>query len=94
VPGEARRANPDLEIVARAHFDVEVEHLSQLGADVVIMGERVIALTMLQEARKTIAAETPAGAPVNRAPAAIDPKGEGDTLLAGRRPPGDSENVG
>ncbi|MCW2247898.1 CPA2 family monovalent cation:H+ antiporter-2 [Azospirillum fermentarium] len=40
---QARTANPSLRIIARAHADVEVEHLTALGADVVIMGEREIA---------------------------------------------------
>jgi CPA2 family monovalent cation:H+ antiporter-2 len=44
---QSRRLNPDLRIVARAHFDAEVEHLSRLGADLVIMGEREIAQAML-----------------------------------------------
>ena len=47
---QARAANPALEIVARAHFDAEVEHLLQHGADTVIMGEREIARSMLQHA--------------------------------------------
>ncbi|MGA9796734.1 MAG: YbaL family putative K(+) efflux transporter [Rhizomicrobium sp.] len=47
---QARRANPALRIVARAHFDAEVEHLTEHGADVVIMGEREIARAMLDEA--------------------------------------------
>jgi CPA2 family monovalent cation:H+ antiporter-2 len=49
---QARRANPQLPIVARAHFDAEVEHLLSLGATRVIMGEREIALAMLDFARK------------------------------------------
>ncbi len=44
---QARRANPELPIVARAHFDAEVQHLLQLGASRVVMGEREIALAML-----------------------------------------------
>jgi CPA2 family monovalent cation:H+ antiporter-2 len=48
---QARRANPSLPIVARAHFDAEVEHLLSLGASKVIMGEREIALAMLDFAR-------------------------------------------
>jgi CPA2 family monovalent cation:H+ antiporter-2 len=44
---QSRRMNPELHIVARAHFDAEVEHLSRLGADRVIMGEREIAQAML-----------------------------------------------
>jgi CPA2 family monovalent cation:H+ antiporter-2 len=47
---QARKANPRLQILARAHFDAEAEHLSQLGADAVIMGEREIARVMLQQA--------------------------------------------
>jgi CPA2 family monovalent cation:H+ antiporter-2 len=47
---QARAANPRIEIVARAHFDAEVEHLLQHGADIVIMGEREIARSMLERA--------------------------------------------
>lgn len=39
----ARSAKPDIDIIARAHSDAEVEHLSGLGANTVIMGEREIA---------------------------------------------------
>jgi CPA2 family monovalent cation:H+ antiporter-2 len=48
---QARRANPSLPIVARAHFDAEVDHLLSLGASKVIMGEREIALAMLDFAK-------------------------------------------
>ena len=48
---QARLANPELLIVARAHFEAEVEHLLRLGANAVVMGEREIALSMLQRAR-------------------------------------------
>jgi CPA2 family monovalent cation:H+ antiporter-2 len=48
---QARAANPDIDIVARAHFDAEVEYLSKLGANVVIMGEREIARSMAEYAR-------------------------------------------
>jgi CPA2 family monovalent cation:H+ antiporter-2 len=44
---QARRANPGLLIAARAHSDEEASYLQQLGADHVIMGEREIALGML-----------------------------------------------
>ena len=44
---QARKANAALMIAARAHSDEEAEHLKQLGADHVIMGEREIALGML-----------------------------------------------
>ncbi|MDR7034425.1 cation:proton antiporter [Mesorhizobium sp. BE184] len=39
----ARAANPAISVIARAHSDAEVEHLTGLGADTVIMGEREIA---------------------------------------------------
>jgi CPA2 family monovalent cation:H+ antiporter-2 len=48
---QARRANPGLPIVVRAHFDAEVEHLLSLGASKVVMGEREIALAMLDFAK-------------------------------------------
>ena len=44
----ARAANPELDIIARAHFDAEVEYLEQNGANLVIMGEREIAQGMYQ----------------------------------------------
>jgi CPA2 family monovalent cation:H+ antiporter-2 len=43
----ARSLNPDLMIVARAHSDVDVEYLTTVGADAVIMGEREIARGMI-----------------------------------------------
>ncbi|HXV40265.1 MAG TPA: YbaL family putative K(+) efflux transporter [Steroidobacteraceae bacterium] len=43
----AKEANPGIHVVARAHSDAEVAHLGRLGADVVIMGERQIALEMI-----------------------------------------------
>jgi CPA2 family monovalent cation:H+ antiporter-2 len=39
----AREANPALDIIARAHSDAEVDYLSKLGANKIIMGEREIA---------------------------------------------------
>jgi CPA2 family monovalent cation:H+ antiporter-2 len=48
---QARRANPTIEIVARAHFDAEVDHLFKMGANAVIMGEREIAQAMLAHMR-------------------------------------------
>jgi CPA2 family monovalent cation:H+ antiporter-2 len=44
---QARAANPNLRIVARAHFDAEVAHLLDHGANQVVMGEREIAAAML-----------------------------------------------
>lgn len=46
---QARAANGDIRIIARAHSDAEVDHLKGLGADIVIMGEREIARGMIEE---------------------------------------------
>ncbi len=47
---QARKANPDLKIIARAHADGEVDYLSNLGADLIVMGEREIARGMMERA--------------------------------------------
>ena len=47
VVDHARKANPSLEIVARAHSDAEAAHLIAHGADRVVMGEAEIARGML-----------------------------------------------
>jgi len=44
----ARRLNPGLVIIARAHSDAEVTHLERLGANHVVMGEREIATQVLK----------------------------------------------
>ncbi|POR51850.1 YbaL family putative K(+) efflux transporter [Bosea psychrotolerans] len=44
---QARRDNPELPIVARAHSDAAVEHLTRCGASLTIMGEAEIARAML-----------------------------------------------
>lgn len=49
VIAQARAANPRLHILARAHSDAEVEHLSLQGADQVIMGEREIARSITNQ---------------------------------------------
>lgn len=43
----ARIAKPTLLVLGRAHSDAEIEHLTKMGADKVIMGEREIANGML-----------------------------------------------
>lgn len=43
----ARRLNPDLQVIARAHSDAEVAHLEELGVPHVVMGERELAAKML-----------------------------------------------
>ncbi len=47
---QARIINPKLEILARAHSDEAVSHLSGLGASLTIMGENEIARRMLERA--------------------------------------------
>jgi CPA2 family monovalent cation:H+ antiporter-2 len=47
---QARAMNPALRIVARAHEDAAVDHLTRLGADLAIMGEREIARRMIDQA--------------------------------------------
>ncbi|WP_160285467.1 YbaL family putative K(+) efflux transporter [Pseudomonas knackmussii] len=53
IASQARSARADLEIIARAHFDAEVEYLEQSGANLVIMGEREIAQGMAQRVEET-----------------------------------------
>ena len=57
---QARAGNPGLFIVARAHSDAEVEHLTKLGANAVIMGEREIARRMLELLGAPVAPNAPA----------------------------------
>ena len=64
---QAREANPTLEIIARAHFDTAVAHLSQHGATTVVMGEREIARAMLEHAVDDNNAEPPAAAAISDA---------------------------
>jgi K+:H+ antiporter len=45
---QARAANPELEILARAHSDAEIEHLTTLGTTMTVMGEQEIADRMLE----------------------------------------------
>ena len=60
----ARAANPGISIIARAHSDAEVDHLTSLGAGTVILGEREIARGIIEEvvageARRELAAPAP-----------------------------------
>ena len=55
----AREKNPHIEIIARAHYDDEVDYITERGANEVVMGEREIANTML--ALLTTPASEPAG---------------------------------
>ncbi|MCC6470634.1 MAG: Kef family K(+) transporter [Alphaproteobacteria bacterium] len=47
---QARAIGPDLAIIARAHFDAEIDHLRSLGATTIIMGEQELARGMLDHA--------------------------------------------
>jgi len=48
---QARALNPTLDILARAHTDAAIEHLTGLGASLVVLGEREIAERMIERAR-------------------------------------------
>lgn len=43
---QARRLNPAIDVVARAHSDDALAHLERLGVPTVVMGEREIATRM------------------------------------------------
>ena len=51
---QARAANPDLLIIARAHSEEEVDHLIKHGASHVIMGEREIARAMIEDVLQAV----------------------------------------
>jgi CPA2 family monovalent cation:H+ antiporter-2 len=57
----ARAKCPDIEIIARAHYDDEVEYITERGANRVVMGEREIANTMIGLLEKPIVQETVSG---------------------------------
>jgi CPA2 family monovalent cation:H+ antiporter-2 len=59
IVAQARTASPGLKIIARAHSDAEVEHLTKYGASLTIMGEREIAQGMLEEALPSLSPGTP-----------------------------------
>jgi CPA2 family monovalent cation:H+ antiporter-2 len=54
----ARAANPNIEIIARAHTDAEVEHLKKFGANFIIVGEREIARGMAEHIEDRIRRDT------------------------------------
>ncbi len=51
----AREKRPDIEIIARAHYDDEVAYIMERGANRVVMGEREIANSMLNVLEEEIA---------------------------------------
>ncbi|MGD9502047.1 MAG: YbaL family putative K(+) efflux transporter [Methyloceanibacter sp.] len=63
---QARATNPTLPIVARAHFEEEIDHLKQHGANVVVMGEHEIARSMIDNV--TGAAARPAASKAEPSP--------------------------
>ena len=65
----ARAANAGIDVIARAHSDAEVEHLTGLGADTVIMGEREIARGIVE----AVLAETQASKPPKEGPDEPEP---------------------
>ncbi|MCC7047833.1 MAG: Kef family K(+) transporter [Alphaproteobacteria bacterium] len=58
---QARAIGPDLAIIARAHFDAEIDHLRSLGATTIIMGEQELARGMLDHA---LGRRVPVGSPI------------------------------
>jgi K+:H+ antiporter len=48
IVAQGRAVNPQIEIIARAHSDEEVQHLQHYGADLIIMGEDEIARRMAE----------------------------------------------
>jgi monovalent cation:H+ antiporter-2, CPA2 family len=61
---QARVANPDLEIIARAHSDEEVDHLTKFGANLIIMGEREIARGITEHIARSLRQASAAADPV------------------------------
>jgi CPA2 family monovalent cation:H+ antiporter-2 len=74
---QARAANPDLLIIARAHSEEEVLHLKKHGATTVIMGELEIARAMIEEVRNavTVPRTSPEAAAPSPAPSAVAQEG-------------------
>jgi CPA2 family monovalent cation:H+ antiporter-2 len=60
---QAHAINPKLPIIARAHYEEEIQHLRRHGATKVIMGEHLIAHAMIDDAREAGAIVLPAPAP-------------------------------
>ena len=65
---QARAANPALRIVARAHSEDAAAHLSRMGADLIVIGEREIALRILEDARSEPETIGDLGAPEDAKP--------------------------
>jgi CPA2 family monovalent cation:H+ antiporter-2 len=74
---QARAANPNLLIIARAHSEEEVLHLKKHGASTVIMGEFEIARAMIEDVCKavTVPRASPEGAAPSPAPSTLAEEG-------------------
>lgn len=70
---QARAENPALPIVARAHSDAEVAHLTKCGATLTIMGEAEIARAMLSLCQNLAECAKPAPAEPDAPPEAATP---------------------
>jgi monovalent cation:H+ antiporter-2, CPA2 family len=81
---QCRKLNAGIRIIARAHSDEEVEYLTRLGADEVIMGEREIGLGMIDWLKGQTKAE---GRREDAAPRLSD---GGNLLRQARTPPPES----
>ncbi len=46
---QSRAINAELPIIARVHFEAEIDHLNKLGATLVVMGEHEIAKAMISD---------------------------------------------
>ncbi|WP_168412891.1 YbaL family putative K(+) efflux transporter [Erwinia amylovora] len=60
----AREKRPNIEIIARAHYDDEVKYIEERGADRVVMGEREIANSMLNIILLPLPDEKPSACPI------------------------------
>jgi CPA2 family monovalent cation:H+ antiporter-2 len=82
---QARAENPALPIVARAHSDAEVAHLTKCGATLTIMGEAEIARAMLSLCQNLQDTAQPAPIEPDAAPATAKP--EATAELPAPKPP-------
>ncbi|RYE32768.1 MAG: Kef family K(+) transporter [Hyphomicrobiales bacterium] len=82
---QARAENPALPIVARAHSDAEVAHLTKCGATLTIMGEAEIARAMLSLCQNLRGTAAPAAVEPDVASEAAKP--ETVAALPAQKPP-------
>jgi monovalent cation:H+ antiporter-2, CPA2 family len=75
----ARAANPSISIIARAHSDAEVEHLTGLGTDTVIMGEREIACGIVEVVLNDLTAAGPKPPTSEPEPRLLEQRREGSS---------------